>query len=356
MNKYRFDVIVPTETDWKEIESCVDATVFHTRSWDIYLSSIGRNRLCIAVSMNESGERIGFFLGTKRWLGIRIIGSPSGGTGTFVQGLCLKHGIQIKERIGIYQELVAFCSMRRIAGYIQISDWFLKTEYQDFEEIEQWSIPWLDQLGGHYSMRTTLFINTRLPEEELWANLKYKSCKYPINKANKLGLYVKCIEYVEEIPSFVDTLSSLIEDVSRRKKEKRHVHHSKKYLLALCESLFPDKVLLLQVFGKGDDGMEHVMASSVFCIGKEASTYFSGASNEKYMKYCPNEIMVWEAMRILHQKGAGDLILGGVASYKKKFGSTYALLPMIVFTKYAFLKDVRVWLKKVYKRVRNSIK
>ena len=356
MNKYSFEVITPTENDWQEVESCLDATVFHTYQWNRYLSTLNRKPFCVAVSLAEGNERIGFFLGTKRWLGIRIVGAPGGGTGTFVQGLCLKMELQIEERLGIYSELVKYCQTHHLAGYIQISDWQLMTEYPDMDAVNQWSIPFLDQMGIHYSLRTTLFINTRLPEEELWANLKYKSCKYPINKAKKLGLYVKCIEKAEEIPSFVDTLSLLIDDVSRRKKEKRHVHHSKKYLLALCESLFPDRILLLQVMGKDDDGVERVMASSVFCIGKEASTYFSGASNENYMKYCPNELMVWEAMRILHQKGAGDLILGGVASYKKKFGSTYALLPMMVFTKYAFLKNVRVWLKKTYKIVRNSIK
>lgn len=353
MNNYCFSVISPSESDWLEIESCIDATVFHTRLWDSFLSSVGRRRVVIAVS-NGNNKRIGFFIGTKKWLGIRIIGAPSGGTGTFVQGLCLKKEVSVEERLQIYLALVDFCFKRRIAGYIQISDWRMMEVYDDMEARMTWSMPLLNQLGVYNTLRISLFIDTKPSEEELWSNLKYKSCKYPIHKAEKNGLYVKCIENAEEIPAFVNTLSDLISDVSRRKKVKRHAHHNKKKLLALCKALFPNRILMLQVIGVADDGEQHVMASSIFCIGKAASNYFSGASNEIYMKYCPNEIMVWEAIKILHQRGAGDLILGDVAPYKKKFGSLYGYLPMMVFTKYPLLKDSRVRLKKLYKKFRDT--
>lgn len=353
MNSYSFSVISPSQNDWLEIESCVDTTVFHTQLWDSFLSSLRKRHIVISIS-NKDGEKTGFFIGTKRWIGIKVIGSPSGGAGTFVQGLCLKNEVEVEERIRIYQELVDFCFKQHLAGYMQISDWRLMSVYDDVDARLTWSMPLLDQLGIYHTLRISFFLDTRLPEDELWANLKYKSCKYPIHKAEKLGLYVKRIEKEEDIPSFVDTLSDLIADVSRRKKVKRHAHHKKKNLLALCKALFPDRILMLQVIGKADDGEQHVMASSIFCIGEYASNYFSGASNEIYMKYCPNEIMVWEAIKILHQRGAGDLILGDVAPYKKKFGSLYGYLPMMVFTKYPFLKDVRGRLKTIYKKFRDT--
>ena len=353
MSQFSFSVISPSPGDWAEIESCVDATVFHTRSWDAYLSSLGKKSIVIAIS-GKDGSRVGFFIGTKRWLGIRMIGSPAGGSGTFAQGLCLKNEVGIEERIAIYQELVAFCFKHHLAGYIQISDWRLMGVYDDMEARMTWSMPLLDQLGIFHSLRISFFIDTRPSEEELWDHLKYKSCKYPIHKAEKLGLFVRQIENEEDIPAFVDTLSELVSDVSRRKKVERHVHHDKKHLLALCKALFPDRVVMLQVMGTADDGEQHVMASSVFCVGKAASTYFSGASKEIYMKYCPNELMVWEALKILHQRGAGDLILGDVAHYKKKFGPKYGYLPMMVFTKYSFLKDIRGRLKKLYLKFRKK--
>ena len=354
INQFSFSVISPSHSDWEEIESCVDATVFHTRLWDVYLSSLGKKHIVIAIS-EESGSRIGFFIGTNSWIGIKVIGSPSGGAGTFVQGLCLKNEVAIEERIRIYQELVAFCFHHHLAGYVQISDWRLMGVYDDLDARLTWSMPLLDQLGIHHSLRISFFLDTRLPESVLWDNLKYKSCKYPIHKAEKLGLFVKRIENAEEIPSFVETHSELVADVSRRKKVKQHVHHNKKHLLALCRALFPDRVVMLQVIGTGDDGEKHVMASSIFCIGKAASNYFSGASKEIYMKFCPNELMVWEAIKILHNSDSGDLILGDVAPYKKKFGSLYGYLPMLVFTKYPGLKDIRGRMKKLYKKFRDII-
>ncbi len=89
MSQYSFSVISPSQSDWAEIESCADATVFHTQSWDTYLSSLGKKSLVIAIS-NGEGSRVGFFIGTRSWLGIKMIGSPSGGSGTFAQGVCMK--------------------------------------------------------------------------------------------------------------------------------------------------------------------------------------------------------------------------------------------------------------------------
>lgn len=351
MNNYSFDIINPSDKNWDEIESCCDCTVFHTKQWDSFLSSL--NRRHIVISIKKDHQIIGFFIGVKRWLGVKIVGSPDGGTGTYVQGLCMKSDTAIEKRVEIYLELVHFMMNEHIAGYIQISDWQIRTRYDEYEPEYNWSVPALDQAGIHYTLRSTLFVDTSIPESLLWSNLKYKSCKYSINKAKKLGLWVKIIENKEDIPSFVDTLSDQINDVSRRKNERKHVHHKKKHLLALCNSLFPENILLIQVRGIAEDGAEHVMSSAIFCIGKTASTYYSGASNEVFMKYCPNELMVWEALRILHERGAGDLIMGGTAAYKKKFGSSYAYLPMMIFTKYGIFRNVRITIKKVYKKLRN---
>ena len=353
MSHYSFTVISPSQSDWTDIESYADATVFHTRSWDIYLSSLGKKHIVIVIS-DEKGSRVGYFIGSKRWIGVRMIEAPSGGAGTFVQGLCLNKDVNIEERINIYLELVAFCFKQHLAGYIQISDWRLMSVYGDMEARKTWSMPLLDQLEIHHSLRISFFIDLHLPENVLWENLKYKSCKYPIHKAEKLGLFVKRIENEEEIPYFVDMHSELVADVSRRKKVKRHVHHNRKYLLALCRALFPERVVMLQVIGTAGDGEQHIMASSIFCLGKAASTYYSGASKEMYMKYCPNELMVWEAIKILHERNAGDLILGDVAHYKKKFGPLYGYLPMMVFTKYSCLRDIRGRVKNMYLKLRKA--
>ena len=62
------------------------------------------------------------------------------------------------------------------------------------------------------------------------------------------------------------------------------------------------------------------IASGIFAyIPGGTATYFTAASLEDYMHLCPNELLVWEAMSLLHNEGVNDLILGGVAHYKKKY-------------------------------------
>lgn len=356
MSNYSFSLIEPCDLDWDDIESCPDCTVFHTRQWDNYLASLGRKHFILSIAyLNSPNHRIGYFIATIRYIGIKIMGSPDGGAGTYVQGLCMKEEISSETRVTLYQDLVHYIFENKIASYVQISDWKLALQSSEWipPQTYHYHLPTIK--GFHQVSRSTLFIDTSIPEDQLWANLKYKSCRYCINKARKLGLHIRTIDNKEDIPYFVDTLSDLIQNVSQRKHERRHIHHSKKYLLTLCKSLFPNKILMIQVLGNTDDGVEHVMSSAIFCIGHSASTYFSGASNEKYMKYCPNELMVWEGLKILSKRGAGDLILGGVASYKKKFGSSYAFLPMMVFSRYPIVRNLRTTLKKIYNTLRQTI-
>ena len=79
------------------------------------------------------------------------------------------------------------------------------------------------------------------------------------------------------------------------------------------------------------------MSTGIFCFDKGLCAYWTGASYQRYQKYCPNELMVWEAMRILNERGAGDLNFCGCADYKLKFGTIYAYVPRLMFAKYAFL-------------------
>jgi hypothetical protein len=102
--------------------------------------------------------------------------------------------------------------------------------------------------------------------------------------------------------------------------------------------------------------MEQCLSTAIFCPGKDASTYFTGASLRQYMKYCPNELMVWEGMRRLHEKDTGDLIFGGIAQYKKKFGTSYAYLPVMVFSPYRILFSLRKQAKILYGNARKKFK
>ena len=348
-----FEIIVPSFQDWQRIESSPDCTCFLSHEWYAYLEHLGRHLVVVKII---DGAIEGYFIGARRRLGITIIESPPVSTGTYTQGLCMLSEITLDQRIEIYQSLYQWLRKNHHIRYMQVSDWQLHTVHDDYLEPTQWHHPALENANIHFSVRSTFFVDTRKSEEELWNNLNYKSCKYSINKARKEGLVVQVIDKLEDIPDFVNLHRRQIEDVFDRKGMKPMPYQKKEHLMTLCQSLFPDKIIMLKVVGNDENSLEQCMSTAIFCPGKNASTYYTGASLRQYMKYCPNELMVWEGMRLLHEKDAGNLIFTGIAHYKKKFGSSYAYLPVIAFTPYTFLFTLRNHLKKLYGKARNIFK
>lgn len=348
--EYAFQLIEPTEHDWQEIESSAESTCFHSRQWSKYLDGVGKRHFIVSIA--QEGRVAGYFVGARQCMGL-VLGSPVGSAGTYVQGICMKEPVADEVRLAIYQQLFRWARKCHHVHFMQVSDWRFHTVHDDYIPVSEWHHPALSASGIHYSVRSTLFVDTRADEKELWEKLSYKSCKYSINKARKNGLHVCLIEKEEEIPGFVEIHRRQIEDVFHRKGMSPMFYQKKKNLLAICQSLFPEKILMLQVWGNDDEGREQCMSSAIFCPGKSASTYFTGASFQRYMKFSPNELMVWEGMRLLHERGAGDLIFTGIAHYKKKFGTSYAYLPMMVFTTFGILFSLRVFIKKSYGFIRN---
>ena len=117
---------------------------------------------------------------------------------------------------------------------------------------------------------------------------------------------------------------------------------------AVCESLWPDRVMMLECVGKDENDVEQVMSTGIYCLDKGQCSYWTGASYQRYQKNCPNELMVWEAMKRLSARGAGDLNFCGMASYKLKFGTIYAYVPRLKFAKYKVLLNWSQWLKNLY--------
>ena len=114
---YTFHPIKPTPVIWDALTTAPDSSIFFTRQWEDYLHRMGVNTLLIEVRCNE--ETVGYFVGSHRWLGIRIVTAPSMGTGTYSQGLCMLHETTQTERIDIYQQLAQYLFKKHIASYLQ---------------------------------------------------------------------------------------------------------------------------------------------------------------------------------------------------------------------------------------------
>lgn len=338
--RYTFHSVDPTPVMWDAMMAATDSSIFFTRQWDEYLHNMGVHTLLMEVRNND--KLVGYFVGSHRWLGISLVTAPSMGTGTYAQGLCMLQETPQAERINIYQQLAQHLFRERKASYLQICDYQLRNINQTDGS------PILDKASVHYNPRLTYSIDLRSSETELWQSLHYKSCKYCINKARKEGLSVKRIEQEDDISGFALRHSQHLKDMMRRKRSKGLPCQRHKNILALCQSLFPHQVLMLEVVTP--DSLS--IASGIFAYTPNGtSTFFTAASLEDYMHLCPNELLVWEAMRFLHNEGVGDLILGGVAHYKKKYAPSLTFVPVVIFSRYSVLLNMRKNIKQLYQRL-----
>lgn len=350
---YSFEIVNPQVVDWKKIESTYDSTCFHSESWCKYVERIGCKILIVEIMSNNIS--IGYFIGEKIGWGYYVVMAPQESIGTYTQGLCMMQNITEFERVKLYKAISNFLFTNCNVVLMSVDDWQLKRTYAEWIPNEQFHHEEIEKLGLNYTVRPTLYVPVNTSEEIMWSNLHYKSCKYSINKARKLNLRVQEIVDFEEIKTFTKIHYSQLKEVCAKQGMKPNPSQQEHRMRALCESLFPNRVIMLKVLGNDEEGNEQIMSTSIFCIDKGQCSYWTGASFQRYQKYCPNELMVWEAMRLLNQRGGGELNFGGMASYKLKFGTQYAYVPRIYIAKYRFLLNVIPMIKNCYYTLRRKI-
>jgi hypothetical protein len=350
---YTFKKVSQSQIPWKTIEGALDSTCFHSEKWNNYLKKIGIKPYVIEILQDDI--IIGYFIGEKLGLGIYIITAPIEGIGTYTQGLCMLDVISEEERVNIYQDLAKWLFENKEALLLQVDDWQLRRTSETLIPYEEFRQETLDEMNIPYSVRPTLCVPVNTSIEEMWGNLHYKSCKYSINKAKKLGLQVKEITNYDDIEEFTKIHYAQLKEVCAKQGMRPKPSQQQKRMKALCESLYPDRLIMLEVIGKDDNGVEQVMSTGIYGLDKGQCIYWTGARYQRYQKYCPNELMVWEAMRLAHQRGGGILNFGGMATYKLKFGTVYEYVPRIAFAKYPWMLSILPWLKKQYHNTKRLI-
>lgn len=319
--------IISDNIPWEDIENCYDELVTKSQGWFEFLcSSFNFKPYVIEISIDN--VILGYFVGERIKKVVWIVSSPFEGFTTGYQGLSLKREISSDERLHIYSLLSKWLFKNKQCSFFQVADWLI--EIDDVEKLSQFK----------YTPIVGYKLDLRKTEEELYSQLHYKSCKYSINKSIKDGVIIrKATDSAKFVESYYDQLLEVFS------KQGLVPTYSKERVLNLINALDKyDNILCLEAVSK--DGL--IIATGIFPGSKNLAIYWGGASWRKYQKNCPNEPLIWEAIKYWHKRGTLCFEFGGGRSYKKKFGGTLFYKPRIEIAKYSHLLLFKHLAKKAY--------
>jgi hypothetical protein len=329
---YLFQLIKPTESVWNDIHATYDSTIYKTKEWFDYLKS-WKNINSFIVEVRREDRVIGYFVGEKLRKGIFIIGSPFEGIGTAHQGLSMLKQTSSQIRIRIYKEL---------------AKWIFKNGYSSFIQIEDWQLSMddLKESGIKYNGHDGYLIDLHLDEDVLFHNLHQKSCRYSINKALKSGVIIR---ETNNINKFIDIYYDQLIEVFA--KQGLTPTYDKACVKSIVNALYPNQILLLEAVSTEGN----IIATGLFPGDDNLAIFWGEASYQVFQKLCPNELLIWEAIKMWKARGTKVFDMCGVRQYKLKFGPVIYTKPRLMFAKYAFLIPLKNFSKRVYYGLRNFL-
>ena len=300
-------------------------TVFHETSWHDHLLSIHKKSRIEYFSINEKNTIIGFFccMVVKKF-GLKIMGSPLGGTGTNYMGPVVNKDFNQDKLI---DSIVRICKKFGIA-HLEICNDFLSPHVMSRNEFNIYN-------------DCTHKLKIAETKEEAFNNLK-STCRNRIKKALKNNLSVEVTGSSSIIEHFYEQFKEVYG------KQGMAAPFGISRIKSLYNSLY-DRRRLLTVWVRNNN---EVIATGLFPYDENAIYFWGAASWLKYQKLCPNEILHWNVIKFAVEKNIKEYnMCGGGSQFKNKFGGTdvdylhysKSLFPMLnsfrnLFKKWHFLK------------------
>jgi GNAT acetyltransferase-like protein len=270
-----------------------DRVIFQTREWLEFIAhSQGAEPVVAAVLVDD--ELAGYFTGlVVRRYGIRILGSPFPGWTTSSIGFNLTEGVSRRDAT---EALLRFAF-----GPLHCMHLELKDRRMDCNDTVG--------LGFEWSPTVTFEVDLASPEDDIFARVS-KSCRWSIRKAARSGVTVE-----EAGPEgFADEYYAQLEDVFA--KQSLAPTYGVERVRELIRCVHPTGRLLL-VRAVGPNGER--IATGLFPALNGMAYFWGGASWRSHQSLCPNEALLWVAMRFWKQRGMTILDMGGGGDYKRKY-------------------------------------
>ena len=316
-NTMDFRLLDKESIPWELMEGCYDHTIFKSKEWADFLEKTYK-ALPFVVEITERDAVIGYFYGQRiKKFGVTIVASPFEGWSTSYQGLTMLSQISIHKRIDIYEELIAWLFEYKHCLFFQAADWQLE-------------VPECLHRDLTVKLVKGFALDLTQSEESLYKNMSSRA-KDPIKKSQKRGVKIqKC----SDINAYADSYQLQLEDVF--KQQGLSPTHTKGQTIKLLSAL-KDKVLALYAT---DESGENI-ASSFYVYDGDYGFYAGAASFKEKQILCPNEPLMWEAIKELKKLGVKQLEFGGGRRYKEKYGPRSIVKPKIIATKYHWLITAR---------------
>ena len=139
------------------------------------------------------------------------------------------------------------------------------------------------------------------------------------------------VRQAKDLDEFINTYYEQLVEVF--KKQGLTPTYSKKCIESLIKALYPQRILLLEAITQEGE----IAATGIFPGNQNVALFFGGASFQRFQKLCPNEPLIWEAIKFWQKQGTKIFNMCGIRPYKLKFGPTEFVKPRIIFAKYHIL-------------------
>jgi len=322
-NNYTFNVIDVNETDWRSLLNYHDYKVLHSREYLEYFEKTkGGNPTIVAISLQD--DLLGYFIGhIFKKFGFRVFGSPARGWQTSFMGFILKDGIQ---RVDVLPQFVSFVFNK--LGCIHL-------EFYD----DNFTVDDCNKLGLRHVVIEGYKIDLTVSEDALYKNMSNSSCRYAIRKAERSGVYIE----EAEAPGFAEEYSHQLVEVYA--KDSYFPPFGAERVRELIRCMYPTGNLLL-LRARNAEG--DCIATGIF-LGLNQMVHFWGAASlKKYQHLCPNEPLIWYAMKYWKKRGIPVFEMGGPGDYKKKFGGTQIAVPRVTISRYWLIARLEVMVARTY--------
>lgn len=208
--------------------------------------------------------------------------------------------------------------------------------------LQNWKL--LSEVACVLLERKTVAIDLTLSEAELWSVQMHPKHRNVIRKAIGYGL-----EFVSDYSfSELDSFIRLYNDTMKKVCADDFYYFTELYYENLVNA-FKGKSFLGKVIFEGK-----MIAAAIFLSDGYTGHYHLSCSDEKYLRYYPNNLMLYKAALELKKNGHRVFHLGGgtdksdnnsLLNFKRRFSSNYLdfYIGKIVFDELKYRRMIEVW-------------